>query len=256
MRLPLHRQNTSHHGAGAVAQAGNEGSVAEGVLGTGHPLVALLHLLDTAVQQAVAVTAVQSGGIVFLLSNHRLGLSLVLATAVVQLGLGCRLAGLRVSRRELCLELIVEGRHGLRLACVERERHRLLDSRKTGQLARSIEEIVGTAASPVPRVVAARPLFDVRVIRRVMPELRRIATLLRGDGTSLQGVAAVELLLTGAATPLYGSHVEPLREELRRASYLLAIESKTARCSQSRRSCGDSAGGESGSLSSPRPHAG
>lgn len=57
-----------------------------------------------------------------------------------------------------------------------------------------------------------------------MPELRRIASLLRRDGTSLQGVAAAELLLTGAATPLYGSDVEPLRQELRRASYLLAID--------------------------------
>ena len=60
-----------------------------------------------------------------------------------------------------------------------------------------------------------------------MPELRRIATLLRGDGTSLQGVAAVELLLTGAATPLYGPDVEPLRQELRRASYLLAVDRKS-----------------------------
>jgi hypothetical protein len=160
--------------------------VAETVLGTGHPLVALLHQLDTAFEQAVAVTAVQAAGIVLLLSNHRLALPLVLATAVVQLGLGCRFAGLRVGRRELCLELMVEGRRGLRLACVERERHRLLDPRKTGQLARSIGEIVATAARPVPRVVAARPLFDVRAIRRVMPELRRIASLLRRDGTSLQ----------------------------------------------------------------------
>jgi hypothetical protein len=34
-------------------------------------------------------------------------------------------------------------------------------------------------------------------------------------------VAAVELLLTSSSTSLYGNEVEPLRQELRRARYLL-----------------------------------
>jgi hypothetical protein len=224
MRLPFHRPNAAHQGAGAVARAGHERSVAELVLGPAHPLVALLHQFDTAFEQAVSVTAVQAAGIVFLVGDHGFGLSLVLAAAVVQLGLGLRLASLRVSRRELCVELIIEGPRGLRLACVERECHRLLDPRKAAQLARSVQEIVETAAHQVPRVAAARPLFDVRVIRPVVPELRQIASLLRADRPSLHGVAAVERLLTSPATPLYGSEVESLRQELWQARYLLSVD--------------------------------
>jgi hypothetical protein len=223
MRLPFHRPSaTPQSAAEHASDLGNERSVAEAALGTGHPLVALLHQFDTAFEQAVSVTAVQAAGIVLFVGNHGVGLSLMLAAAAVQLGLGCRLAVLRVSRRELCLELILEGRRGLRLACLERECHRLLDPRRARQLARSIEEIVETAAHPIPRVAASRPLFEVRVVRPVMPELRQIASLLRGDCPSLQGVAAVERLLTSAVTPLYGSDVSPLRQELRRARYLLA----------------------------------
>ena len=83
--------------------------------------------------------------------------------------------------------------------------------------------MVRTAGHPVPRAASARPLFDGRVVRPVAPELRQIGALLRGDRPSLQGVAAVERLLTGPDTPLYGSEVTPLRQELRRVRYLLSV---------------------------------
>jgi hypothetical protein len=47
---------------------------------------------------------------------------------------------------------------------------------------------------------------------------------LRDDHPPLQGVAAVERLLTGASTPLYGAEVASLRQELRRAAYLLSVD--------------------------------
>jgi hypothetical protein len=186
-------------------------------------LVTVLGRCETAFEQVVAVTAVQASGTVFLLGNHEFGLSLVLGGVVVQFALGCRLAALRLSRRELCVELIVEGRQECPLACVRRECRRLREPRMARQLARSIDEVVQAATRPIPRAAAARPLFDVRTIRPVTPELRQIVSLLRDAHPPLQGVAAVERLLTSPATPLYGSKVEPLRQELCRARYLLSL---------------------------------
>jgi hypothetical protein len=223
MRLHFHQPNAAHRRARALAQGrGSERASAEALLGAGHPLVALLRRSDTALEQVVAVTAVQAAAVVFAFGDYGFGLWLAAAAVVVQVVVGCRLALLRMSRRELCVDLFVEGT-ALRLPCIERERRRLMDPRKAVQLAQSIEEIVGTAARPIARAAAARPLFDVRVIRPVVPELREIAALLRGGCRSLQGVAVVERLLTGAATPLYGREVEPLRKELRRARYLLSV---------------------------------
>lgn len=223
MRLRLHRPSPAHHGAGAIARGDPERSAAEELLGASHPLVVLLRQSERAFEQAVAVTAVQAAGIVFLLGGHDFGLWLTVSAAAVQVWLACRLASLRVSRRDLSLELIVEGSRGLGLACVEKECRRLRDPRTAGQLARSIEEMLKTADGPVPRAASARPLFQVRVVRHVAPELRQIALLLRAEDPPPQGLAAVERLLTGAATPLYGSEVEPLRQELRRARYLLSL---------------------------------
>jgi type IV secretory pathway VirB2 component (pilin) len=223
MRLRLHRPSPAHRGAGTLFPADSERSSAETLLGASHPLVTLLRELETVYTQLVAVSAVQATGLVFLLGNHTFGLALALAAIVVQLALVFRAALLRVSRREVCLQLIVEGYRGLRLACVERECRRLRDPRTAKQLARSIAEMIRTATGPVPRAAAARPLFDVRVIRSVAPELRQVAALLQDDCPPLPGVAAVERLVTGPSTPLYGAEVEPLRLELRRARYLLSV---------------------------------
>ena len=223
MRSPLHPPSAAHHDTAADGPAGSDRTMAEALLGASHPLVGLLRHSDRAFEQLVSVAAVQAAGVVSLVGNVRFGPSLAIAGVVVQLGLGCRLAALRASRRELCLELIVAGRHGLPLACIDRERRRLLDPRTLERLARSIDEMLEIAARPRPVHPANRPIFYVRVVRRVAPELRHIASLLRGDAPCVRGVAAVEWLLTSPATPLYGVHVEPLRHELGRARYMLGL---------------------------------
>jgi hypothetical protein len=223
MRSPLHPPLAPHHDTAAAGQAGNDRAMAEAVLGASHPLVGVLRHSDTVFEQLVSVTALQAAGVVFLSGNLGFGLSLAIAALVVQVGLGCRLAALRARRRELCLELIVGGRQRLPLFCIDRERRRLLDPRTWEQLARSIDEMLEIVARPLPRHPATRPIFYVRVIRRVVPELGQIASLLRGDGPCVRGVAAVEWLLTSSASPLYGVQVEPLRQELGRARYLLSL---------------------------------
>jgi hypothetical protein len=195
--------------------------IVEASLGAGHPLVGVLSQLEFVFEQMLVVTAAQVAGVVLFSGN--LGLSVVVAGAVVQVGLGCALALLALRRRQLCLELIVEGHARLPLACVRRVRRRLLDPRTLEQLARWVDELVELAAATTPGAARCRPLCEVRVIRPVTPELRQIASLLRGPGPSVRGVALAEWILTSPATPLYGSCVEALRRELGRARYLLMV---------------------------------
>jgi hypothetical protein len=215
--LPARRRRRS------VGRGGANCSLAEVWLGPSHPLVGVLRRFDTALEQLVSVTAVQASGLVLLSGALKFGLSLALAGVVVQLGLGCRLAALRARRQELCLGLIVAGRQALPLACVDRERRRLLDPRTWERPATSIDEILEIAAGQLPLHPAVRPIFHVRVIRQVGPELRQVASLLRGGAPCVRGVAAVEWLLTSPASPLYGVEVEQLRQELGRVRSLLRL---------------------------------
>jgi hypothetical protein len=196
---------------------------AEAALGGAHPLVGLLHRIEEVITQLVAVTALQGAGIVFASGGSDFGLAVAAGSAVGQIVCGCRVWAFRARRRELCLELIVAGREALPLACVQTEASHLRDRRTSLQLAASVEEILAPASrslGPHPRDV---PLFDVRVIRKVAPELRDVVSQLRDAAPGVRGVAEVELLLTSAGTPLYGAEVEPLRQELGRARYLLGF---------------------------------
>lgn len=157
---------------------------------------------------------------VWYVGDWSFGLSLAMAAAVVQVGLACRLAVLRHGRRDLCLGLIVHGCEPLPLPCIERLRLDLVDRRARERLASSIDGLVRVATQPGARPELIHPLADRRMIRAVAPDLREVASLLRG-APAVQGVALVEWLLTSPATPLYGSEIEPLRAELRRARYLM-----------------------------------
>jgi hypothetical protein len=190
-------------------------------LGPGHPLVQSLSRSETACQQLVTATAAGVAGVVWYVGGWSFGLSLTIGAAVALAVFACRVAVLRCGRRDLCLGLVVRGGERLPLACVERVRRDLLDRRALGRLASSIDELVRAAGEPGSRSQLVHPLADRRVIRAVAPELRELAALLRGD-PAVRGVALVEWLLTSPATPLYGSDLEPLREELRRARYLMA----------------------------------
>jgi hypothetical protein len=223
MRSHFHPPLPTRRPTRSVGRARTDVSVAEACLGARDPLAGVLRGSDTVLERLLSVTAVQAAGLVFLSGGLKIGLSLALAAVVVQLGLFCRLAALRARRRQLCLELIVAGRQALPLACVDRERRRLLDPRTWDRLGRSIDEILNSATRPLPPQPAVRPIFYGRVIRRVAPELCQVASLLRGGAPCVRGVAAVEWLVTSPASPLYGVDVEPLRQELGRVRYLLGL---------------------------------
>jgi hypothetical protein len=221
MRSPLHPSSAAQRDTNHTGQAGSDRALAEHWLGSSHRLVDLLRRSDTAREQLVWVTAAVVAGPVFLTEGLRFGLALAIAALVVELGLACRLAALRSHRRELCLELIVKGHERLPLACVDRELRRLRDLRTRQRLAGSIDEILKIVALPRPPHPASRPLFRIRVVRAVASELDELASSLRSVEPGVRGVAAVELLLRSSSTSLYGIEVEPLRQELARARYLL-----------------------------------
>jgi hypothetical protein len=195
--------------------------VAEARLGAWHPLVGLLYARDTALEQAGSVVAAQAAGVVFFLGDQPFGLALVVAGLVVELGLGVRLAILAASRRNICLDLIVEGRSELPLACVQRHGQHLLRPRHLARLRDTIEELVDVAVRPPAGLAVVGPLSRVTLLRRVAPELREVALLLRTDDPALRGVALVERLVTCGDSPLYGAEPGPLRDELLRARLLL-----------------------------------
>jgi hypothetical protein len=214
----------AHHHTNSVGGDAGESSIVELWLGAAHPLVGVLREAETVSAQLVSVTAAQAAGVV-LLFGLGFGLSLAIAGAVVQVGLACRVAALRAHRRDVCLELIIAGRERLPLACVAREWRRLLNAWTAEQLAGSVDEILKVAAQRPPLHPAARPIFHIGVIRRVAPELHRVASLLRAGRPGVRGVAAVERLLTSAESPLYDLDVESLRQELGRVRYLLGLTS-------------------------------
>ena len=147
-------------------------------------------------------------------------LALVLATAIVESALVCNAAVLSCSNRDGVLELIVQGRGDLPLPAIARERRRLLDRGHQQHLAGWLDGIRDQAEHPI-RAPRARPIFSVRVVAAVAPELVTIAAQLRSGDTGLRGVAATQRLLVDGTSSLYGQDENRLCEELHRIRFLL-----------------------------------
>ena len=171
-------------------------------------------------EQSLVVAAVLSASIVALADGLPAALAFVIAAAVVQSALACTVAMLSRSRRAHVLDLIVEGRGDLPLHDVARQRRCLLDRGHQHQLAGWLDGIRREAAEPV-RTGRVRPIFSVRVILAVAPDLAALAAQLRSADTNLRGVAAVERLLIDGTSSLYGQDDTLLSEELHRIRYLL-----------------------------------
>jgi hypothetical protein len=119
--------------------------------------------------------------------------------------------------RDEAIHLIAEGREALPIGVVRRQRERLVSPRTTGGLAGALETMLGQALSS-PRIMmrGARPLFSVRVIAIVAPDLRAVIRLLQTGPVRARGVALTERLLSHGDSPLYAREARVLREELHR----------------------------------------
>jgi hypothetical protein len=185
------------------------------LLGQNHPLVRGNELRGNLLRQSLVTAAAVLLGAIGAATGRGWGLPLLVAAAIVELGLVLGLALLAGLQRERARELIIAGRGGLPLPALERERRRLQRPGRGAGLADALEDLVRAAERWPTIVPTARPVFDPREVRVVATELRAIAARLRANTVAVRAVARVERLLSSDSSPLYGREPEALRHELR-----------------------------------------
>ena len=209
---------SAHPRKSPAGQAARDCASAEATLDSGHPLIAILGLSATVKEQALAVTGLQIAGLI-LLWTEPLALTLALACGAVQIALALRIACLRSQTRALARQLIIDGRERLPLRSVSRELRRLRDSRHRSDLARSIDGLANETSRP--HRVRPHPIYRPTVVRAVAAQLHEIGVLMHANDAPVRGVAHIEWLITAGESPLYGTDVSSLSEELARARYFL-----------------------------------
>jgi hypothetical protein len=134
---------------------------------------------------------------------------------------------LRQRRRDLAIDLIIDGRENITIPAVRHEYERLTSKRTRQALTRTFEGIIEDATRP-PRLQlrGGQPLYHRTVVARASPELQSIAGLLTIDTSSARAIARAERVITGATSPLYGRDPRALREELRHVIDLLSKRSR------------------------------
>jgi hypothetical protein len=213
----------SHRRGRGAPRGPGECQTAAALLGLSHPLVGLLYACHTTADEIVVVAAVQAAAAVLLWAGASFALALEVAAAVVQLALGLRFGLVRMYRHELCRDLVIGGREQLPLAAVGCELRRLRDPRRRAWLAGAVERLADSADPRRPEIGLGPPLHNRRVLAAVQPQLRDLAQSLQAGGGGLRGVAMLDRLITSGTSPLYGSRVGPLRDELGRIRYLLCL---------------------------------
>ena len=191
------------------------------MLGSEHPLTRVMRANEVVGRHALAVVLMLAAALAGWAERLAWAPAAAIGAAAALVALGVVAAVLRRRARWEALELIAEGREGLPLAPVERERRRLLGARNRSALAGSVERMLD-AAGQRPGTLAARPLFDVAVIRTLADDLRPLAEALRAGPATARGLALAEHLLTWGGSSLYGHDAAPAREDIGRVRYLLA----------------------------------
>ena len=124
--------------------------VADGVsagLRAGHPLLRAAEAVRYTVRQGVNVAAVLAGSVIALIEGRSWAPPLALSAAGVLLVLGVLLAAHLRRERDRAIELILEGREGVPVAAVQRQRRRLSSKRTRLGLASSFEDILQEAST-------------------------------------------------------------------------------------------------------------
>jgi len=124
-------------------------------------------------------------------------------------------------RRAGALALIARGDATPPLPAVRRERARLTRSSHVRALAHSLDAMRAEAQRPYRDRPIGRPLYTPAVIVAVDAELARVSIALRTSRPEPTAIARTELLLGSAFSPLYGTDLRPLRDELGRLLFLL-----------------------------------
>jgi hypothetical protein len=191
------------------------------VLGTHHPLVCDLERLDVARNQFMVVAGMLAAGVAMLVPHSAPGISLIVAAAIVELVIACRIAVLLESRRLHVLDLIAEGRSELPIPIVARTCAQLRAPRHRQQLVRSIEILLDPRSRQFDPVVTPWQFARSELVRGVRRELNEISLLMRGPDAPVQGIALIERLLTDGTSCLHRDDSQVLREQLGRVRFLL-----------------------------------
>ena len=201
-----------------AGQPGNEAAQSAAlVLGPTHPLSRAMDAAARVGRQWWACAAVIAGAVIAQFERDPWALAVAGSAGLVLVTLTFVIFGLRQRVRDEAIHLIAEGREALPIGVVHRQRERLVSRRTTEGLARALETMLGQALRP-PRLMTrgASPLFSVRVIASVAPDLRAVISLLQTGSARARGVALTERLLAYGDSPLYAREARVLREELHR----------------------------------------
>ena len=141
-------------------------------------------------EQSVVVAAMLAASLSAVLAGVSEARAVVVAALVVQIAVTWRLVLRASARRDLVLDLIVEGRGDLPLRSVARERRRLRDPGHRVRLARALDALREEAATPLVRRSSRLPLYCRRVVAAVAPELERSEDAPRRCGGAMRACAA------------------------------------------------------------------
>jgi hypothetical protein len=191
------------------------------VLGPDHPLTRASRWHAALLRQVSAVALLLAGATAAAVAGIRAANDVAGAAALVTGVLVLLMLVARTRLRDCVLDLMIEGRGGLPIRWVARERRRLLALRYRESLARQLEAVRRIAERPPERRLSPHELLDVRVIAAVAPGIRQIAALLVSDRAALPGIAMTERVLSDGTSSLYGRDPDVLNRDLRRISFLL-----------------------------------
>jgi hypothetical protein len=195
---------------------------ASAVLGPDHALSRAIDALETTLRQWRAVAAVLVGSVIALVEGRGWAPTVAGSAAIVLVGLTVIASAHGQRKRDVVLDMILNGQEPLAITAVQRQRDRLLCQRTRAKLASNVDEIIERATNrPKFQTRLVLPLFERPVVASVAGELRQIIELLLADDATARGVAGCERLITHACSPLYGQDAELLRQELHRLRDML-----------------------------------
>jgi hypothetical protein len=190
-------------------------------LPTDHPLPRASDAVTYTARQCLYAAAVLTGSVIAVIESDRWAMPLAYSAASVLIVLTGLLFGHVQRERDCAMALILEGREGLDLAPVQRQRKRLLAPRTTERLIEELEDAVRLARRPTHSVSLTPPRFEASVVVPLADDIHDVMSLLGDRRCSARAVASAEQLVEQAVSPLYGQDVDALRDELRRLRFLL-----------------------------------
>ena len=195
-------------------------SPAARLLGSGHPLVRALDWRVLLHVAALVVGALLISSLAFVARGADWATAVAVSAGVVEAVtcLGLMLAAAEI--RGVVLVLLVEGRERLPLREVQRERARLLDTRRRRREARWLERVASGTELGFGLPGRAPPLISPSVAARARGELLRVAAAISRDQAGVAGLALLQLLATEPWSPLYGDDPRALQEALARVRFL------------------------------------